>query len=72
MSLDFGFIGSEVEAWGAVDSVGVEQCHGGHVEVLAHADQFLGQRSTFEEAECGTGVKFDKQVLSTQYSELVS
>jgi hypothetical protein len=36
----------------------------------AHADQFLRQGRTFEEAESGTGVKFDVQVLSTQYSVL--
>jgi len=30
------------------------------VEVLAHADQFLRQRSAFEEAECGAGVKLDE------------
>jgi hypothetical protein len=28
--------------------------------MLAHADQFLGQRSAFEETECGAGVKFDE------------
>jgi hypothetical protein len=32
--------------------------------------KFLGQGSAFEEAESRAGVKFDKQVLSTQYSVL--
>ena len=62
------FVGGEVEARGAVDAVGIEQRHGGHFEVGAHADQFLRQGRAFEEAESGTGVKFDVQVLSTQYS----
>lgn len=53
------FIRGQVEAWGAVDAVGVEQRHGGHLEVLAHADQFLGQGRAFEEAEGGAGVEFD-------------
>ena len=63
--------GGEMEAGGAVDAVGVEQRHRRHLEVLAHAYQFLGQGSAFEEAECGTGVKFDvHQVLSAQLSVL--
>ena len=51
-----------MEAGCAVESVRIEQCHCRHLEVLAHADQFLGQGSAFEEAESGTGVKFDVQV----------
>ena len=70
MRLESNFIGSEVETRGAVDSIGVEQRHGRHFEMGAHADQFLRQGRTFEEAESGTGVKFDVQVLSTQYSVL--
>jgi hypothetical protein len=38
------------------------------VIVLAHSDEFLREGRAFEEAERGAGVKFDKQVLSTQYS----
>jgi hypothetical protein len=38
--------------------------------VGTHANQFLGQGRAFEKAECGAGVEFDKQVLSTQYSVL--
>jgi len=68
--LDLGFICGEVEARGAVDSVSVEQRHGGHMEVLAHSDQLLGQRSAFEEAECGAGVKLDKQVGRSRFSVL--
>jgi len=58
MGFDFCFIRGEVKARGAVDSVGVEQRHGGHLEVRAHCHQFLGQRGAFEEAESRTGVKF--------------
>jgi hypothetical protein len=39
------------------------------VEMLAHANQFLGQGRALKEAECGTGVKFDVQV---QFSVLSS
>jgi hypothetical protein len=70
VGLDLGFIGGEVEARGAIDAVSVEQCHGGHVEVLAHADQLLGQRSALEEAKCGAGVKLYKQVVSSRFSVL--
>ena len=70
MGFDADFVGGHVKAWGTVDTVGVEQRHGGHLEVLAHANEFLGQGRAFEEAECGAGVKFYIQVLSTQYSVL--
>ena len=56
---DSDLFGGEVEAWSAVDTVGVEQCHGGHVKVRTHADQFLGQGSAFEKTESRAGVKFD-------------
>ena len=68
VSFYFCFICGEVKAGRAVDTVGVEQRHGWHFVLSAHGDQFLGQGSTFEEAESGTGVKFYKQVVSTQYS----
>ena len=52
-----------MKAWGAVHAISIEERHGGHLEVLAHADQFLGQRSAFEKAECGASVKFDVHQL---------
>ena len=70
MRLDLGFIRGEVKARGTVNAIGIEQCHRGLVEMRAHGDEFLRQGSAFEEAECGAGVKFDEQVLSTQYSVL--
>jgi len=72
MRFEADFVGGKVETRGAVDSIGVEQRHGRHFVVSAHADQFLGQGRAFEEAESGTGVKFDIQfsVPSTQYSVL--
>src|SRR5437868_7226905 len=48
-----------MEPGGAVDSVAIKQRHCRHLEMLAHAYQFLGQRSAFEKAESGTSVKFD-------------
>jgi hypothetical protein len=70
VSFEPDFIGREVKAWRAVDAIAVEQRHGRHVVVGTHANQFLGQGRAFEKAECGAGVEFDKQVLSTQYSVL--
>ena len=70
--LDPDLLRRQVKAGCAVDSISIEQGHGGHLEVLAHADQFLGQGSAFEKAESGTGVKFDIQiqfsVLGSQFS----
>ena len=63
VGFDLGFISGLVEARGAVDAVGVEQCHGWHVMVLAHSDEFLGQGRAFEEAESGAGVKLDVHQL---------
>lgn len=70
MRLETDFFGGEVETWDAVDAVGIEQRHSGHVVMSAHSDQFLGQGRAFEKTESGAGVKFDVQVLSTQYSVL--
>ena len=55
----FDFIRGEVEARGTVDAVGVEQRHGGHLEVLAHSNEFLGQGRAFEKTEGRARVKFD-------------
>ena len=57
-----------------VDTVAVEQCHGRHLELGTHVHKFLGSRGSFEKAEGGAGVKFDKQssqfsVLGSQFSE---
>jgi hypothetical protein len=69
--LDPDLLRRQVKAGCAVDSISIEQGHGGHLEMLAHAYQFLGQGSAFEKAESGTGVKFDVQVqfsvLSSQF-----
>jgi len=62
------FIRGKMKARGTVNAVSVKQRHGRHLEVRAHCHYFLGQGSAFEEAESGTGVKFYKQVVSTQYS----
>lgn len=59
VSFDLDFVRGEVEARGAIDAIGVEQRHGGHLEVLAYSDEFLGQGRAFEEAESGSGVEFD-------------
>lgn len=59
VSLDLGFVRGEVKARGAIDAVGIEQRHGGHLEVLAYSDEFLGQGRAFEKAESGAGVEFD-------------
>ena len=59
-----------MKARGAVHAVGVKQRHGGQFELGADCGQLLGQGCAFEKAESGAGVKFDIQVLSTQYSVL--
>ena len=61
-----------MEAGRAVYTVGVEQSHGGHFELGTRGHQFLGQGSAFEKAECGAGVKFYEQVLSSRFSVLSS
>ena len=58
----------EMEAGSAIEAVGVEQCHGGHLEMGTYCGIFLGHRSAFEEAEGRAGVKFDVQVLSSRFS----
>src|SRR6266568_4859115 len=50
---------SDVEAWRAVESVAIEQCHGGHIELGAARHQQLGQRCAFEKTEGGAGMEFD-------------
>ena len=59
VGLNVDLIRGKVKAWGAVHTVGIEQRHGGHSEVLAHAYKFLGQGRAFEEAEGRAGVKFN-------------
>ena len=59
MGLEVCSLGGQVEAWGAVEAVAIEQGHGGHMLLGAGGDQVLGQGSAFEEAEGGTGVEFD-------------
>jgi hypothetical protein len=68
--LNADFVGRQVKAGCAVDSISIEQGHGGHLEMLAHADQFLGQGSAFEKAECRTGVKFDIQIQFSVLSKI--
>jgi hypothetical protein len=59
MGFEFYSLGGQVEAWGAVEAVAIEQGHGGHLLLGANGDQVLGQGSALEEAEGGTGVEFD-------------
>jgi hypothetical protein len=68
--LDLDLICGEVEARGAVDAVGIEKRHGGHFEVRADCDQFLGQGGAFEKAESRAGVEFDVQKFSVPSSQL--
>jgi len=70
MRLDPDFLCGEMEARCAVNAVSVKQRHGGHAQLGACCYQSLGQGGAFEKAESRAGVKFDKQVLSTQYSVL--
>src|SRR5713101_5489809 len=56
----------EMEAWRAVYSISIKQCHRRHSQVRAHCDQFLGSRSPFEKAECGAGMKFNVHQLRYQ------
>ena len=72
MGFEADFLGSEVEARGAVEAIAVEQGHGRHAAGGANRDQVLGQSGAFEEAEGGAGVEFDVQVLSSQFSVLSS
>src|SRR5260370_41070255 len=62
MRLDPGLFSGEMEAWRTVYSIAIEQRHRRHdrrLEVRAHRDQFLGNRSPFEEADRGAGMKFN-------------
>ena len=60
---DFCFFRGQVKARGAVDAVGIEQGHGGHVELSADCGQFLGQGRAFEKTESRAGVEFDVHQL---------
>jgi hypothetical protein len=59
-----------MKTWCAVNTVVIEQRHGGQTEARTHAGEFLGQGCAFEKAESRASVKFYVQVLSTQYSVL--
>src|SRR6266478_166567 len=59
MRLESRLFCREMKTRGAVYSISIEQCHPRHPQVRAHRDQFLRNRSPFEEAECGTGMEFD-------------
>lgn len=59
MRLNTGTLGSQMEARRAINTIAVEQSHGGHVECGAGCDQVLRQSSAFEKTESGTRVKFD-------------
>jgi hypothetical protein len=61
MRFDLCLISGEVKARSTVEAVGIEKRHRGLVKMRADAHELLGQGSTFEEAECGTGVKFDER-----------
>ena len=58
MRLDPRLFCGEMEARRAVHSISIKQRHRRHSEVRAHRDQFLRNRSPFEEAERGAGMEF--------------
>ena len=66
MGLEFHSLGGQVEAWGAVEAVAIEQGHGGHAQTGTGGDQVFGQRSAFEKAEGGAGVEFNEHKNSCQ------
>jgi len=68
--LESDLLGGQVKARGAIHAVSIKQRHTGHAKMGADSGEFLGQGSAFEKAECRTGVKLYKQVLSTRYSVL--
>jgi hypothetical protein len=59
VGFEFELLCGHVKARSTVDTVYVEQRHGGQVELGADCGQFLGQGCAFEKAESGAGVKFD-------------
>jgi len=52
------FFHKQVETRGAVDSIGIQQRHGGHVQLGAKLRHFLGDAGGLQEAESGTGMEF--------------
>ena len=55
----FEFFCCQVKARRAVDAIGIEHRHGGHVESVADSCQIFGQGRAFEEAERGAGMELD-------------
>jgi hypothetical protein len=53
------FLRGQVKARSAVNAVGVEQRHGGQLELSTCGYQLLGQGSAFQKAESRAGVKLD-------------
>jgi hypothetical protein len=42
-----------------INTVAIEERHRGHAVIRSRADEFFRQPTALEEAECGTGMKFD-------------
>ena len=54
-----GFLGGKVETRRPVHAIAIEQGHRGHTRFRADNRQFLGQGSTFEEAEGRGGMELN-------------
>src|SRR5271166_2915418 len=59
MRLKVELLHGQVKARRAIYSIAIEQRHRRHLVCGAHLGQFLGNRSSFEEAERRAGVEFD-------------
>ena len=53
------FLHGQMKARRAIDAIAIEQGHCRHLMGGAHLRQFLGDRSSFEKAECRASVEFD-------------
>ena len=61
MRFDLQLFHRQMKARRAIDAIAIEQRHRRHLVLCADLGQLLGNRSPFEKAESGTGVKFDVQ-----------
>jgi hypothetical protein len=70
VGFDPHFFRRQVKARSTVNAISIEQGHGRHVKPGASRHQILRQGRTFKETESRAGVKFNVQVLSSQFSVL--
>jgi hypothetical protein len=59
MCPDPRFLRRHVKTRRSIDAITIKQRHRRHVQIGAGRDQVLGQRSAFEKAESGAGMKLD-------------